>query len=568
MKNKIELLLPAGSLGNLKAAVANGADSVYIGLDKFNARESATNFRGEYFKEAIKICKSNNVRVYLTMNTLIKNSEIKEFFKQLVYAYEQGIDAVIIQEPSFISIIKESFPDLFIHLSTQAGIMNSAHANIFKNIERIILARELNKEKLKCLRKNVNKELEVFIHGALCVSFSGSCLFSSFLGGRSGNRGKCAQPCRKIYNNCYYLSTKELCLIKKIPELIELGIDSLKIEGRMRTPYYVATVASIYRKAIDDYYKGDFKITDEIISKLKTAFSREFTEGSFSSESVFNKMKAHGSSAPEIKEYIVNTKDIKLEKRDYELKIPEIKTKQSKEKRLLVRVYNKSDAVLAAENGADIIYYDIFAKDFLETQKLISKPVYGVTPRIMFDSDIPKITDEIKNKNPSGILAGNLGMINLNLHLPIHLDYNCNCFNDIDLKFYEEKEAYPIISPELSINEQTEFKNKNFASFVHGKMRLMTIAHQLQEGWINDNKGRFKINKINNGVEILNERELGLFNKAKNLLKSGINNFYIDTDIKVGEITKIYRQILDGKTVDVSKIKQNYVLGWSEKGVL
>lgn len=568
---KIELLSPVGSLANLKAAVANGADSVYLGMNKFNAREFATNFNQDYFKEAITICKSNNVNVFLTMNTLIKNSEINEFFKQLQFAYEQGIDAVIIQDPSFIEIIKKSFPNLMVHISTQAGVMNSNHANIFSDADRIVLAREINKENIKSIRKNIKTDLEIFIHGALCVSISGSCLFSSFLGQRSGNRGKCAQPCRKKYNNCYYLSTKELCLIEQIPELIKLGINSLKIEGRMRTPYYVATTTRIYRKAIDDYYNNNFKITNEIKNKLATAFSRDFTKGCYEGENIFNTNQAQGTSDTIKQIYEVKIKNIRLEKRTSNLKLPEIKNKSSKQKRLLVRVYNKKDAILAAENGADIIYYDIFAKDFNETQKIIKTPLYAVTPRIMFDSDLDKIESLINKKNPKGLLIGNLGFHNMKFekNIDIHLDYNCNCFNDYNLAYLEDLGFFPIISPELSIKEQTEFKNKNFATLVHGKIKLMTLAHDLPEGIIADEKGfKFKINKIYNGCEVLNEKEIGLFNKTKNLLNSGINNFYLDTDKDVGNITKIYRQILDGKTVDVTKFKNNYVLGWIEKGVI
>jgi collagenase-like PrtC family protease len=565
---KIELLSPAGSLANLKAAISSGADAVYLGMNKFNAREFATNFNLDYLKEGVSICKSNDVKLFLTMNTLVKNNELSEFFKQLSYAYESGIDAVIIQDPSFARIIKESFPGLYVHISTQSGVMNSLHANLLEDCDRIILAREINKKNIKSITSNVKKELEMFVHGALCVSVSGSCIFSSFIGKRSGNRGKCAQPCRKKYNNCYFLSTKELCLIEKIPELISLGIKCLKIEGRMRTPYYVAQTTSVYRKAIDDYYNNNFKVTDDMKKRLESAFSREFTNGCFQGEDIFNRKQSEGSSNIKKETYNVKTQVINLEKRKSALKFPEIKEKVSEQKRLLVRVYNKEDAIKASEFGADIIYYDLLAKDFQEVKKSINRPLYAVTPRIMFDSDIKFIEKEIKQKNPDGLLAGNLGILNLNLEIPIHLDYNCNCFNDYNLKYLESFNVFPIVSPELSIIEQTEFKNKNFASFVHGKIRLMTLAHDMPNGLIKDEKGfNFKINKIPNGSELLNEKELGLFNKIRPLLKSGINNIFIDTEKNIENTVKIYRQILDGKTVDVTKLKNDYVLGWSEKGV-
>ena len=348
---KIELLAPAGSLPNLKAAVYSGADAVYLGMNRFNAREYAMNFNMAYLKEAVKICKSNNVKVYLAVNTLVKNSEVSDFLKQIQYAYEQGIDSVIIQDPSFIEIIKKSFPGLRVHMSTQAGIMNSAHANLF-NADRIILARELDKKNIEMLRAKCGKELEIFVHGALCACISGSCLFSSLLGGRSGNRGKCAQPCRKCYNSSFLFSTKELSLIGKLPEIIKLGINSLKIEGRMRTPYYTATATAVYRKAIDSYYNGKFQVTSEMKRLLESAFSREFTEGKFSNQEVFNVKRAEGFSNIKEQFYEVKSKSINLEKRETRLEIPEIKSKNSESKQMIVRVYNEKQAEIASKYSA------------------------------------------------------------------------------------------------------------------------------------------------------------------------------------------------------------------------
>lgn len=563
---KPELLAPVGNLGTLKAAVASGADAVYLGMQRFGARAYAANFNKEYLKKALHICKSNNTKLCLTMNTLIKNSEVKDFFKQLTFAYLSGIDAVIIQDPSFIDIIKKSYPGLRVHISTQSGVMNSESADLLKSADRINLAREVSKENLIDIREKFGKELEIFVHGALCVCVSGQCLFSSFLGGRSGNRGRCAQPCRKLYGKEYYLSTKELCLIGRINELKRIGIDSLKIEGRMRTPYYVATVVSIYRKAIDD---GSFKISKSILDKLKTAYSREFTEGRYSSENVFNREKAQGESKVKIKEYKVYVRDISFGRKGHLFVLPEISLKEPKQKKLLVRVYSKEDALLADQNGADIIYLDMFNKDFDYVKNKVKARLYAVTPRIMFDPDLQEIKRRIEEINPCGLLAGNIGILNMGFKIPIHLDYNLNCFNDFCLKYFENLGGFPILSPELSIQEQREFKNKNFAVLVHGKIRLMTLAHNLDKKEITDEKGfNFFINNIKNGSEILNEKELGLFNKAKNLLKFGINYFFIDTEEDVGNVVSLYRKILDGKTVDVSKIRQKYVLGWSQKGIL
>jgi collagenase-like PrtC family protease len=563
---KIELLSPAGSLPNLKAAIHSGADAVYLGMNRFNARENAINFNEEYFPDAVKLAKSNGVKVYLTMNTLIKNSEIKDFFGQLEYAYCNGIDAVIIQDPSFIGIIKNSFPDLRVHMSTQAGVMNSGHANLFSESDRINLARELSKEDIISIRQRFKKEVEVFAHGALCVSVSGSCLFSSLLGG-SGNRGRCAQPCRKRYNDSYLLSTKELCLLDRLPEIIGLGVDSIKIEGRMRTPYYVATTTAVYRRAIDMFYEGDFKITNAMREELRGAFSREFTEGKFSGSTVFNTERATGTKdVNERTYYDVKMKDVKIEKRNPKLDIPKIREKQSSGQMLIARVYSMKDALIA-DKYADIICLDAFDKDFEAAKGKAQRPVYAVTPRIMFDSDMKRIESRIGEIKPDGLIAGSMGMLKMNLGLPIILDYNSNSFNDLQLDYFKGLGSRAIISPELSIDELTQFKNKDFIVFAHGKIRLMTLAHDMQEGKITDERGfDFHVGKIFNGTQILNGKELGLFHKVKNLTAVGINQFYIDTDQNVEQVLNAYRRILDGKPSNVSEFKSDYVLGWAKCG--
>ena len=568
---KIELLSPAGSMANLKAAVSKGADAVYLGMQRFSARNFATNFNDKYLEEAINICKSNNVKVYLAMNTLIKNHEIKDFFNQLSFAYSKGIDSVIIQEISLIDIIKKNYPDLNIHISTQAGVMNKEYANLLKNADRITLARELKEEEIKTIRDNFQKELEIFCHGALCASMSGQCLFSSLLGGRSANRGKCAQPCRKRYNNEYLLSTKELCLIEQIPTIINLGIDAIKIEGRMRAPYYVATTTEIYRKAIDSFYQGNFKISKETITKLQGAFSREFTEGKFKdSPDMFNKKHGTGTKKEHEKEfYEVHSKEIKIKRKYLTPKIPDIEIKRNINKQLIVRVYNVKDAIEADGGGADIIYFDILNPRFSELKKRIKCKLFGIIPRIIVNNqDIEDIKKAIKEKEPDGIITGNIAILNLNLKLPIHLDYNINCFNDLDIEYFSKKGTLPIISPELSINELNQFKNKNFITLIHGKIRLMTLRHKLEEGWVKDEREElFEIKKIHNGSEILNRRELGLLSQSSQLINQGIRNLLIDTDKNVGKITSIYRKILDGKKINDKKLKKKYILAWSYRGV-
>jgi collagenase-like PrtC family protease len=588
MSKKIELLSPAGSFPCLKAAIANGADAVYLGMQQFGARSYALNFNDEYLKKAVQLAHFHQVKVYLTMNTLVKNHELKSFFVQLSKAYLSGIDAVIIQDISLLDIIKQNYPGLPVHLSTQSGMLNSAQINLLKKADRIILARELTAEEIKTIKSKTDTELEVFCHGALCVSFSGSCLFSSFLGGRSGNRGKCAQPCRKRYTSSFYLSPKELCLIEKIPELIKSGISCLKVEGRMRTPSYVAKTTSIYRQAIDSYYQNNFSITLQDKNLLYSVYSRGFTEGWFSGipkkspDDFFNRQSSSAVSQPETKEeYFVSepTAGSKNEtmssRKKVDFSLPSPKSSVSAAKRqLLVKVYSFSDAIAAAQSGADIIYLDIYHPDFLKAKKEIKKEyppckIYASTPRLMLDSDFEEIKALVKKNSPDGLLAGNVGILGLGLDhsLPIHLDYNHNIFNYLDLDYYHSKAAFPIISPELSLNELSRFPQKDFAVFVHGKVTLMTLRHSLPEITLTDERGgRFKIEKIHNGVRIINDKELGLLDKSLLLLSKGISSFYIDTDKDVSKVVSFYRSLLDDKKAS-SLSKKDYVLGWFFKGV-
>lgn len=261
MRNKPEVLAPAGSYESFKAAICSGCDAIYTGGMKFGARAYAGNFDEDQMIEAIDYAHINNVKVYMTTNTLLKNNEIKsEFVHYLRPYYEAGLDAVIVQDMGLANLIHNVFSDIDIHISTQAGFATHLSANELKKsgITRVVPPRELSLNELKMYRENTDLELEVFTHGALCYCFSGQCYMSSFLGGRSGNRGRCAQPCRKKYHisggkSGYILSPKDICTISLIPQLIETGIDSFKIEGRMKKPEYVAICTKMYRKYIDIY---------------------------------------------------------------------------------------------------------------------------------------------------------------------------------------------------------------------------------------------------------------------------------------------------------------------------
>lgn len=284
---KVELLSPAGDFESLKMAVENGADAVYLAGKRFGARAFSNNFTMEELIEAINYCHLYGVKVYITINTIVYEDEVKEFLDFVKLIYDNNVDAVIIQDIGMADLIHKKFPDLELHASTQMNIMDIESLKLLKNIgfKRVVLARETPLSIIKQMKKEVDIELEVFIHGALCVSCSGQCLISYFKTGRSGNRGMCAQICRhpfdlykddeRIYvKDKFLLSPKDLCTIEKIPKLIESGIDSFKIEGRMKSKEYVGLVTRVYKNKIDTLIH-----TDEDILNIKKIFNRDFTLG-------------------------------------------------------------------------------------------------------------------------------------------------------------------------------------------------------------------------------------------------------------------------------------------------
>lgn len=370
----IELLSPIGDFDCLKAAVQNGADSVYFGGSLFNARYNAHNFDADELKQAIQYAKLRNVKVDFTLNTLIKNNEFADAVELANYVYSLGVDAIIVQDLGLARYLIKNFPDLPIHASTQMTIHNLHGVKELEELgfKRAVLSRELSLDEIQYICKNTNIEIETFIHGALCISYSGQCLFSSSIGARSGNRGKCAQPCRLPYklfstnnqkqklnqnksdtnnsincnnndndnnsnncnnnsnynnhNNCnnnsndicldsgYLLSPRDLCGLNYIPQLINAGVSCLKIEGRMKSPEYVATVTKIYRKYIDlAYSQKDYIVDQNDIDELMQVFNR----GGFSSanfESTPNRNYVFKEKPNNIGIYIGNVSKLNKEK--------------------------------------------------------------------------------------------------------------------------------------------------------------------------------------------------------------------------------------------------------------
>lgn len=301
---KVELLAPAGDMERLEAAVKFGADAVFMAGDSFGLRANAKNFNRDAMIEAVKYAHDNGVRVHITMNIVPHDEDMHGIEDYLKFLEEVGVDALIISDPGIFSIAKE-LTNIDLHVSTQASVTNTATVNFWYNMgaKRVILARELSLEEIIEIRNNTPKdlEIEVFVHGAMCISYSGRCLLSNYMTGRDANRGDCAQACRWKYSiqeenrpgeyypieedgsGTYIMNSKDLCLIDELDKLIDAGINSFKIEGRMKTAFYVATVIRSYRQVIDAYYEGDYskETVQKYFNELEKASHRHYTKGFF-----------------------------------------------------------------------------------------------------------------------------------------------------------------------------------------------------------------------------------------------------------------------------------------------
>lgn len=362
---KPELLSPAGNMDALKAAIHNGADAVYIGGKDFGARKFADNFDQNEIIDAIKYAHLYNVKVYVTANTIIYENETEDFISYLKFLYESGVDAVIMQDIGMISLIRKLIPDLEIHASTQTNNCNDETLKLFKNlgVTRVVMARELSLEQINNLKTDIEKE--IFIHGALCICYSGCCLFSSLNGGRSGNRGKCAGPCRLPYTlikndhtikteGLYLLSPKELNTSKKIKEILNSNVQSLKIEGRMKSPEYVGFVTKMYRELIDNNY------TNQSETDLKKLFNRQFTEGHLfenKNKDLMN-IKSPNHIGVEIGKVIDTKKQIKIKLSDNLSQNDGIRFKESNKGLIINKLYNDKGLLVNSAKKGEIVYLD------------------------------------------------------------------------------------------------------------------------------------------------------------------------------------------------------------------
>ena len=300
---KIELLAPAGDLEKLKMAISYGADAVYLGGEAFGLRKASKNFTIDKISEGIKFAHDRGKRVYVTLNIIPHSKDLIGLEEYVAELYNIGVDAVIVSDPGMYTIIKNTVPDLEIHISTQGSVTNAATINFWHSLgaSRVVLARELSLKEIEEIRTKVSDDMEIetFVHGAMCMSYSGRCLLSNYMTGRDANMGDCAHPCRYKYHlveekrpgeyfpiyeddeGTFIFNSKDLCMIPHIPELIKSGINSFKIEGRVKSSYYVATVIRSYRMAIDSYYNDpdNYEFKEEWLDEIKKASHRDFTTG-------------------------------------------------------------------------------------------------------------------------------------------------------------------------------------------------------------------------------------------------------------------------------------------------
>lgn len=305
MRKKIELLAPAGDLNKLKTAIDYGADAVYLGGDSFGLRKASKNFSLEEIEKAVSYVHERNKKLHVTLNIIPHNNDIQGIDDYAKSLYEIGVDAVIVSDPGMFSKIRQAAPNLDIHISTQASVTNVDTVKFWANqgAKRVVLARELSLEEIKEIVDNTKDmiEIETFLHGAMCMSYSGRCLLSNYMTGRDANMGDCAQPCRYKYylmeekrpgqyfpieeheEGTFIMNSKDLCMIEHVDDLIEAGIASLKIEGRVKSEYYLATVIRSYRMAIDNYYEDpeNYKYDPYYLDEIKKVSHRDFTSGFF-----------------------------------------------------------------------------------------------------------------------------------------------------------------------------------------------------------------------------------------------------------------------------------------------
>ena len=495
-----ELLAPAGDAESLKAAVRGGADAVYFGTDRFNARMNAKNFDRRSTREAIDHCHSKGVRTYITVNTQLFDREIALALERIAQLRADGVDALICADTGLCREIRRNFPDLPIHASTQMSLCDTDGVKFASEMgfSRAVVARELTFDDIKKIAESSPIEIEIFVHGALCVCVSGQCLMSSFIGGRSGNRGECAQPCRMEYSpdggrkKDYLLSLKDMCLAGHITELIESGAASLKIEGRMRSPSYVYGVVSTYRRLLDERRNADKKD----IEFLASLFSRNgFTDGYFTGRisDNMNGMRSPSDKTPSVKQTDLSRKGcITYDRKE---NIP--KLSEAGEPVMQKKV--RSARFSLPEQIPDGVKGDFFDIKYLPLEKFEPSKANGVIlPPVCFDREhehMKMLLEKAASDGAEHIMICNPGQIGLAREysdkVSLHLDFRFNADNSFTAKELIDRTGADdiILSPELALPQIRDIRVCQRAVIVYGRLPLMLFHKRLKTKSITDRTG-------------------------------------------------------------------------------
>ncbi|MDD4773478.1 MAG: U32 family peptidase [Eubacteriales bacterium] len=551
-----ELLAPCGSAESIDAAVLGGADAVYLGGPLFNARINARNFTDDALREAIIRCHAAGIKVYITLNTQIYDRETEDALRYAAFLYEAGADALIIADLGLASLIRRYMPAFALHASTQVSGHNAAAAVTLSvlGFSRMVCARELSAENVALLVKKSPLDIEMFIHGAICVSHSGQCLLSFVMGGRSGNRGECAQPCRMSYNGGYPLSLSDLCLAAHIPEIIDSGVASLKIEGRMKPPEYVYEVTSLYRRLLDQRRPA----THDEIKRLASVFSRSgFTDGYYKKKidagmmgvrtdrdkAATNAVKTVFSPSGRAAQAIRTEKRVaSLPEKPFTRRTrPSVPDKIRNTARFL-----SPDKIIGG-NFFDTVYLP------LALYKKTADNVTGVVlPGVISDLETAQTDKLLKKAYENGArqaLAGNIGHIEIarQYGFEVYGDFGLNIFNSFTAAVYDDLGGV-ILSPELTLPQIRDIAikdRKGKGVIVYGRLPVMLLEKPAGTALLRDRKGiGFPV--IHSGGRDILLNSLPVYMADKGLDGCGIDNrhyiFTVESRREAEAVVEAYKK--------------------------
>ena len=566
--NKLpELLAPAGSREALESALRAGADAVYLGGRLFNARMNAANFDDGEICRAVERVHKCGAKIYVTLNTLILEREYKAALEYVARLWNAGVDALIAADLGLCREISLNFPEFPLHASTQAGVHNAEGAKALAALgfERVVAARELSRENLQAII-DTGIETEIFVHGALCVSHSGQCLFSSLVGGRSGNRGECAQPCRMAYNkNSYPLSLKDNCLAGHITEIINSGAASLKIEGRMKSPDYVYAVTSAWRRLLDEGRDA----TETEISDLAAVFSRSgFTDGYYtakigahmngirseSDKKATRRAKINSCDAASREEIVLTErKEILPVLHDGELK----KKKTPKNHILTARFYDPCS--IPKDHPFKTVYLPLESYDPAKANGVMIPPV-------ITDLEYPAVVQKLKKAADQGAkraLVGNIGHLKSALEaglIPV-ADFRIGSYSAQTVEVLSEMGfSSAILSPELTAVQMRDIRGIKGA-VVYGRIPLMLLEKRLNLGQLTDRMGvRFPVIREAGRDIVLNSNPTYMADRPKILDLAGIaeRHFIFTTEDRraVEEVIKAYKEGRPAQNQNIRRIRE------------